>query len=222
MKINLFTAFVVIALIMTVVTFYHNWPLGSAREAKPAINPQASIQPVVNPSKSPVSSKMGIDPLGSQDAIKSEKVRNALNVLNAKTDVVDFRRVDSSQEITQLGKTIIGAKLSPEEAYATSMIIYQIWTKAEDRSVDKADLSLKNEQPFFAMLSSSLIKAKDGLNSSDQEVLSNAKIFLGCKYLEKDDTNEGFKWLQRAGVSGDKALAMHLALKARRESNQPP
>ena len=180
------------------------------------------MQPLVNQPKNPVRSEKTTDPLGSLDEIKSEKVRNALNVLNVKTDVVDFRRVDSSQEITQLGKTIIGAKLSPEEAYATSMIIYQIWTKAEDRSVDKADLSLKNEQPFFAMLSSSLIKAKDGLNSSDQEVLSNAKIFLGCKYLEKDDTNEGFKWLQRAGVSGDKALAMHLVLKARRESNQPP
>ena len=214
MKRILFTGFVVLALTTVVITFYLYSPLGSAREANPIIKPQAAMQPVA------ISEKVfASEP---QVVIESNLVRSALIDLESKANAADFNTVDYSQEIEQASQKIIDTELTRPDAINASMKIYHIWTNADGRSKFKSDLALKNEKPFFTLLSHLITKAKISINPVSKEHLSNAEVFLGYKYLERDNTDEGFKWLTRAGVSGDKALAMHLVLKARRESNQPP
>ncbi len=196
MKRILFTGFVVIALITTVITFYHNWPLGSASEANPNIKLQAVIE--------------------------SDTVRKALISLESNANTTNFKTFDYSEEVAQDAQMIIDSKLTRPDAINVSMEIYRIWNNMEDRSKVKSEFALKNEEPFFALLSNSITRAKIDISPESQEHLSNAEVFLGYKYLERDNTDEGFKWLTRAGLSGDRALKIYLDIKARRESNQPP
>ncbi len=196
MKRNLFTAFVVIALITTVVAFYHYSPLGSAREANPNIKLQAVIE--------------------------SDTVRKALISLESNANTTNFKTFDYSEEVAQDAQMIIDSKLTRPDAINVSMEIYRIWNNMEDRSKVKSEFALKNEEPFFALLSNSITRAKIDISPESQEHLSNAEVFLGYKYLERDNTNEGFKWLTRAGLSGDRALKIYLDIKDKRKSNQPP
>lgn len=157
-----------------------------------------------------------------QVVIESNLMRSALIDLESKANAADFNTVDYSQEIEQASQKIIDTELTRPDAINASMKIYHIWTNADGRSKFKSDLALKNEKPFYALLSHLITKAKIGINPISKEHLSNAEVFLGYKYLERDNTNEGFKWLTRAGLSGDRALKIYLDIKDKRKSNQPP